>query len=157
MPSLPGAGAKLIKLNPEWTVENAGSTPLEQSLSINDFKGKRLVITLPGAGGFCNKEFDLIKENEAKFKEAGADEVLVVVGTDVLSNAGRGMPNLLQDINLEFAKANNLALDGVQSRYLNRALIAVDPDGNEIAREEAPLLACRPLNALVDFTKKAFG
>lgn len=157
MPSLPGASAKLIKLNPEWTVENAGSTPLEQSLSINDFKGKRLVITLPGAGGFCNKEFDLIKENEAKFKEAGADEVLVVVGTDVLSNAGRGMPNLLQDINLEFAKANKLALDGVQSRYLNRALIAVDPDGNEIAREEAPLLACRPLNALVDFTKKAFG
>ena len=157
MPSLPGAGAKLIKLNPEWTVENAGSTPLEQSLSINDFKGKRLVITLPGAGGFCNKEFDLIKENEAKFKEAGADEVVVVVGTDVLSNAGRGMPNLLQDINLEFAKANKLALDGVQSRYLNRALIAVDPDGNEIAREEAPLLACRPLNALVDFTKKAFG
>lgn len=157
MPSLPGASAKLIKLNPEWTVENAGSTPLEQSLSINDFKGKRLVITLPGAGGFCNKEFDLIKENEAKFKEAGADEVVVVVGTDVLSNAGRGMPNLLQDINLEFAKANKLALDGVQSRYLNRALIAVDPDGNEIAREEAPLLACRPLNALVDFTKKAFG
>lgn len=157
MPSLPGADAKLIKLNPEWTVENAGSTPLEQSLSINDFKGKRLVITLPGAGGFCNKEFDLIKENEAKFKEAGADEVVVVVGTDVLSNAGRGMPNLLQDINLEFAKANKLALDGVQSRYLNRALIAVDPDGNEIAREEAPLLACRPLNGLVDFTKKAFG
>ena len=157
MPSLPGASAKLIKLNPEWTVENAGSTPLEQSLSINDFKGKRLVITLPGAGGFCNKEFDLIKENEAKFKEAGADEVVVVVGTDVLSNAGRGMPNLLQDINLEFAKANKLALDGVQSRYLNRALIAVDPDGNEIAREEAPLLACRPLNGLVDFTKKAFG
>jgi len=157
MPSLPGASAKLIKLNPEWTVENAGSTPLEQSLSINDFKGKRLVITLPGAGGFCNKEFDLIKENEAKFKEAGADEVVVVVGTDVLSNAGRGMPNLLQDINLEFAKANKLALDGVHSRYLNRALIAVDPDGNEIAREEAPLLACRPLNGLVDFTKKAFG
>lgn len=157
MPSLPGASAKLIKLNPEWTVENAGSTPLEQSLSINDFKGKRLVITLPGAGGFCNKEFDLIKENEAKFKEAGADEVVVVVGTDVLSNAGRGMPNLLQDINLEFAKANKLALDGVQSRYLNRALIAVDADGNEIAREEAPLLACRPLNGLVDFAKKAFG
>lgn len=157
MPSLPGADAKLIKLNPEWTVENAGSTPLEQSLSINDFKGKRLVITLPGAGGFCNKEFDLIKDNEAKFKEAGAEEVVVVVGTDVLSNAGRGMPNLLQDINLEFAKANKLALDGVQSRYLNRALIAVDADGNEIAREEAPLLACRPLNALVDFTKKAFG
>lgn len=157
MPSLPGADAKLIKLNPEWTVENAGSTPLEQSLSINDFKGKRLVITLPGAGGFCNKEFDLIKDNEAKFKEAGADEVVVVVGTDVLSNAGRGMPNLLQDINMEFAKANKLALDGVQSRYLNRAVIAVDADGNEIAREEAPLLACRPINALVDFTKKAFG
>ena len=56
MPSLPGADAKLIKLNPEWTVENAGSTPLEQSISINDFKGKRLVLTLPGAGGFCNKE-----------------------------------------------------------------------------------------------------
>ncbi len=157
MPSLPGADAKLIKLNPEWTVENAGSTPLEQSLSINDFKGKRLVLTLPGAGGFCNKEFDLIKENEAKFKEAGADEVVVVVGADILTNAGRGMPNLLQDVNLEFGKANNIALDGVQSRYLNRTAIAVDPDGNEIAREEAPLLACRPLNGLVDFTKKAFG
>ncbi len=157
MPSLPGASAKLIKLNPEWTVENAGSTPLEQSLSINDFKGKRLVITLPGAGGFCNKEFDLIKENEVKFKEAGADEVVVVVGADILTNAGRGMPNLLQDVNLEFAKANNIALEGVQSRYLNRVAIAVDPDGNEIAREEAPLLACRPLNALVDFAKKAFG
>ena len=106
----------MIKLNPEWTVENAGSTPLEQNLSINDFKGKRFVITLPGAGGFCNKEFDLVKDNMDKFKAAGADEVIVVVGTDILSNAGRGLPNLLQDTDLEFAKANKLNLDGVRSR-----------------------------------------
>ena len=114
-------------------------------------------ITLPGAGGFCNKEFDLVKENEGKFKDAGADEVIIIVGTDILSNAGRGLPNLLQDVNMEFAKANGIALDGVQSRYLNRNLIAVDAEGNQIAKEDAPLLACRPLNALVDFTKKAFG
>ena len=126
MATLPGIEAKLIKLNPEWTVENAGSTPLEQNLSINDFKGKRFVITLPGAGGFCNKEFDLVKDNMDKFKAAGADEVIVVVGTDILSNAGRGLPNLLQDTDLEFAKANKLNLDGVRSRYLNRAAIAVD-------------------------------
>ena len=157
MPSLPGSDAKMIKLNPDWTVENAGNTPLEKTVSVNDIKGKRLIITLPGAGGFCNKEFDLVKENEGKFKDAGADEVIIIVGTDILSNAGRGLPNLLQDVNMEFAKANGIALDGVQSRYLNRNLIAVDADGNQIAKEDAPLLACRPLNALVDFTKKAFG
>jgi hypothetical protein len=55
MATLPGNNAKLIRLNPEWSVEKAASTPLEQELSIDDFKGKRLVITLPGAGGFCNK------------------------------------------------------------------------------------------------------
>ncbi len=157
MPSLPGSDAKMIKLNPDWTVDNAGNTPLEKTVSVNDYKGKRLIITLPGAGGFCNKEFDLVKENEEKFKEAGADEVIIIVGTDILSNAGRGLPNLLQDVNLEFGKANGIALDGVQSRYLNRVAIAVDSDGNEIAKEDAPLLACRPLNALLDFTKKAFG
>jgi hypothetical protein len=157
MPSLPGSDAKMIKLNPDWSVENAGNTPLEKEVSINDYSGKRLIITLPGAGGFCNKEFDLVKENEAKFKEAGADEVIVVVGTDILSNAGRGLPNLLQDVNLEFAKANGIALDGVKSRYLERNAIAVDADGNQIAKEEAPLLACRPLNALVDFAKKSFA
>ena len=157
MPSLPGSDAKMIKLNPDWTVENAGNTPLEKTVSVNDIKGKRLIITLPGAGGFCNKEFDLVKENEGKFKDAGADEVIIIVGTDILSNAGRGLPNLLQDVNMEFAKANGIALDGVQSRYLNRNLIAVDAEGNQIAKEDAPLLACRPLNALVDFTKKAFG
>jgi len=157
MPSLPGCDAKLIKLNPDWTVENAGNTPLEKTVSVNDYKGKRLIITLPGAGGFCNKELDIVKENEGKFKEAGADEVIIVVGTDILSNAGRGLPNLLQDVNLEFAKANGIALDGVQSRYLNRTAIAVDSDGNQLAKEDAPLLACRPLNSLVEFTQKAFG
>ena len=100
MAKLAGSDAKMIKLNPEWSVENAGTTPIEQELSINDYKGKRLIITLPGAGGFCNKEFDLVKDNADKFKAAGADEVIVVVGTDILSNAGRGLPNLLQDVNL---------------------------------------------------------
>ena len=157
MASLPGSDAKMIKLNPDWTVDNAGNTPLEKTVSVNDYKGKRLIITLPGAGGFCNKEFDLVKENEGKFKDAGADEVIIIVGSDILTNAGRGQPNLLQDVNMEFAKANGIALEGVQSRYLNRTLIAVDADGNQLAKEDAPLLACRPLNALVDFTKKAFG
>ena len=77
MATLPGKNAKLIRLNPEWSVEKAASTPLEQELSIDDFKGKRLIITLPGAGGFCNKEFDLVKDNQDKFKAAGADDVTV--------------------------------------------------------------------------------
>ena len=157
MATLPGIEAKLIKLNPEWTGENAGSTPLEQNISINDFKGKRLVLTLPGAGGFCNKEFDLVKDNMDKFKAAGADEVIVVVGTDILSNAGRSLPNLLQDTDLEFAKANKLNLDGVRSRYLNRAAIAVDANGEQVEREDAPLLACRTIDALVSTAQKAFG
>ena len=112
MAQLPGIDDKLIKLNPDWTVENAGSTPLEKEVSINDFSGKRLVVTLPGAGGFCNKELDLIKENMGKFKEAGADEIVIVVGTDVLSNAGRGLPNLLQDPDQAFAKANKFPVPG---------------------------------------------
>lgn len=157
MAQLPGIDVKLIKLNPEWSVENAASTPLEQNLSIGDFKGKRLIVTLPGAGGFCNKELDQVKENMDKFKTAGADEVIVVVGTDVLSNAGRGLTNLLQDPDMEFAKANKLQLDGVRSRYLNRSVIAVDADGNEVAREDAELLACRTVDALVGVAKKAFG
>ncbi|MCH8156208.1 MAG: redoxin family protein [Nitrospinae bacterium] len=157
MAQLPGIDVKLIKLNPEWSVENAASTPLEQNLSIGDFKGKRLIVTLPGAGGFCNKELDQVKENMDKFKAAGADEVIVVVGTDVLSNAGRGLTNLLQDPDMEFAKANKLQLDGVRSRYLNRSVIAVDADGNEVAREDAELLACRTMDALVGVAKKAFG
>ena len=49
MAQLPGMDVKLIRLNPEWSVENATSTPLEQNLSIKDFNGKRLIITLPGA------------------------------------------------------------------------------------------------------------
>ena len=53
MAQLPGINVKLIRLNPEWSVENAASTPLEQNLSIKDFTGKRLIITLPGAGGFA--------------------------------------------------------------------------------------------------------
>ena len=157
MAQLPGVDVKLIRLNPEWSVENAGSTPLEQNLSINDFSGKRLIITLPGAGGFCNKEFDQVKDNMDKFKAAGAEEVIVIVGTDILSNAGRGLPNLFQDTDLEFAKANNLQLDGVRSRYLNRAVIAVDSDGNEVAREDADLLGCRTVDALVGVAQKAFG
>ena len=157
MAQLPGADVKLIRLNPEWSVEKAGSTDLEQNLSINDFSGKRLIITLPGAGGFCNQEFDQVKDNMDKFKAAGAEEVIVIVGTDILSNAGRGLPNLLQDTDLEFAKANNLQLDGVRSRYLNRAVIAVDSGGNEVAREDADLLGCRTVDALVGVAQKAFG
>ena len=157
MAQLPGADVKLIRLNPEWSVEKAGSTDLEQNLSINDFSGKRLIITLPGAGGFCNQEFDQVKDNMDKFKAAGAEEVIVIVGTDILSNAGRGLPNLFQDIDLEFAKANKLQLDGVRSRYLNRAVIAIDSDGNEVAREDADLLGCRTVDALVGVAQKAFG
>lgn len=157
MAKLPGENVKLIRLNPEWSVEKAASTPLEQSLSIKDFSGKRLIVTLPGAGGFCNKEFDHIKDNMDKFKAVGAEEIIVVVGTDILSNAGRELPNLFQDPDLEFAKANNLQLDGVRSRYLNRAVIAVDADGNEVARENADLLGCRTADALVNVAQKAFG
>jgi len=157
MAQLPGIDEKLIKLNPDWTVENAASTPLEKEVSVNNFNGKRLVVTLPGAGGFCNKELDLIKENMGKFKDAGADEVVIVVGTDVLSNAGHGLPNLLQDPDQAFAKANKLNLEGVRSRYLNRSAIAVDASGSELAREDAPLLACRTIDSLVDVAKKAFS
>ena len=157
MAKLAGSDVKMIKLNPEWSVENAGSTPLEQELSIDDYKGKRLVITLPGAGGFCNKEFDLVKENEDKFKAAGADEVIVVVGTDILSNAGRGLFNLLQDVSQGFGNANKLTLEGVKSRYLNRAVIAINSNGEEIARENAELLGCRTLDSLLEFAKKAFS
>ena len=98
-----------------------------------------------------------MKDNMDKFKAAGAEEVIVVVGTDILSNASRGIPNLFQDPDLEFAKANNLHLDGVRSRYLNRAVIAVDADGNEVARETADLLGCRTVDALVGVAQKAFG
>ena len=148
MAKLAGSDTKMIKLNPEWSVENAATTPIEQELSIDDYKGKRLIITLPGAGGFCNKEFDLVKDNADKFKAVGADEVIVVVGTDILSNAGRGLPNLLQDISQEF---------GVKSRYLNRAVIAVDENGEEVARENAELLGCRTVDSLLDVAKKAFS
>jgi len=157
MAQLPGVDVKLIRLNPEWSVEKAASTPLEQNLSIKDFSGKRLIITLPGAGGFCNKEFDQVKENMDKFKAAGVDEVIVVVGTDILSNSGRGISNLFQDPDLEFAKANNLNLDGVRSRYLNRSVIAVDASNNEVAREDADLLGCRTIEALIGVAQKAFG
>ena len=157
MATLPGNNAKLIRLNPEWSVENAASTPLEQELSINDFNDKRLIITLPGAGGFCNKEFDLVKDNQDKFKEAGADEVIVVVGTDILSNAGRGLPNILQDVSQDFGNANKLTLEGVKSRYLQRSVIAIDTNGEQIAREDAELLACRTIDALIDVAKKAFS
>jgi len=157
MAKLPGSDAKLIRLNPEWSVEKAASTPIEQELSIDDFKGKRLIITLPGAGGFCNKEFDLVKDNMDKFKAAGADEVVVVVGTDILSNAGRGLPNLLQDVSQEFGNANKLTLEGVKSRYLNRSAIAVDANGEQVIREDADLLGCRTIDGLVETAKKAFS
>ena len=157
MAKLPSSDVKLIRLNPEWSVENAASTPIEQELSIDDFKGKRLIITLPGAGGFCNKEFDLVKDNMDKFKAAGTDEVIVVVGTDILSNAGRGLPSLLQDVSQEFGNANKLTLEGVKSRYLNRSAIAVDANGEQVAREDAELLACRTLDGLVGVAKKAFS
>ena len=157
MAKLAGSDVKMIKLNPEWSVENAATIPIEQELSIDDYKGKRLIITLPGAGGFCNKEFDLIKENEEKFKAAGADEVIVIVGTDILSNAGRGLPNLLQDVNQDFGNANKLTLEGVKSRYLNRAVIAVDANGEQVTREDSELLGCRTLDGLVDVAKKAFA
>ena len=157
MAKLAGSDVKMIKLNPEWSVENAATIPIEQELSIDDYKGKRLIITLPGAGGFCNKEFDLIKENEEKFKAAGADEVIVIVGTDILSNAGRGLPNLLQDVNQGFGNANKLTLEGVKSRYLNRAVIAIDATGEQVTREDSELLGCRTLDGLVDVAKKAFS
>jgi len=157
MAKLAGSDVKMIKLNPEWSVEKAATIPIEQELSIDDYKGKRLIITLPGAGGFCNKEFDLIKENEEKFKAAGADEVIVIVGTDILSNAGRGLPNLLQDVNQDFGNANKLTLEGVKSRYLNRAVIAVDANGEQVTREDSELLGCRTLDGLVDVAKKAFA
>ena len=157
MAKLPGSDVKLIRLNPEWSVENAASTPIEQELSIDDFKGKRLIITLPGAGGFCNKEFDLVKDNMDKFKAAGTEEVIVVVGTDILSNAGRGLPNLLQDVSQEFGNANKLTLEGVKSRYLNRSAIAVDANGEQVAREDAELLACRTVDGLIEVAKKAFS
>ncbi|MDA0691785.1 MAG: redoxin family protein [Nitrospinae bacterium] len=157
MAKLPGIDEKLIKLNPDWTVENAASTPLEKEISVNNFKGKRLVVTLPGAGGFCNKELDLIKENMGKFKDAGADEVIVIVGTDILSNAGRGLPNLLQDPDQAFAKANKLNLEGVRSRYLQRSVIAVDANGEQLGREDAELLGCRTIDGLVEVAKKAFA
>ena len=157
MAKMAGSDVKMIKLNPEWSVENAATIPIEQELSIDDYKGKRLIITLPGAGGFCNKEFDLIKENEEKFKAAGADEVIVIVGTDILSNAGRGLPNLLQDVNQDFGNANKLTLEGVKSRYLNRAVIAVDATGEQVTREDSELLGCRTLDGLVDVAKKAFS
>ena len=157
MAKMAGSDVKMIKLNPEWSVENAATIPIEQELSIDDYKGKRLIITLPGAGGFCNKEFDLIKENEEKFKAAGADEVIVIVGTDILSNAGRGLPNLLQDVNQGFGNANKLTLEGVKSRYLNRAVIAVDATGEQVTREDSELLGCRTLDGLVDVAKKAFS
>lgn len=157
MAKLAGSDVKMIKLNPEWSVENAATIPIEQELSIDDYKGTRLIITLPGAGGFCNKEFDLIKENEEKFKAAGADEVIVIVGTDILSNAGRGLPNLLQDVNQDFGNANKLTLEGVKSRYLNRAVIAVDATGEQVTREDSELLGCRTLDGLVDVAKKAFS
>jgi hypothetical protein len=154
---LPGSNVKLIKLNPEWSVDKAATTPLEQALSIDDFKGRRLIITLPGAGGFCNKELDTIKDNLSKFEEAGADEVIVVVGTDILTNAGKGLPNLLQDVDMKFAEANKLRLDGVKSRYPQRAVIAVDAKGEQVGREDAPLLSCRMLDALVGVAKKSFN
>ena len=157
MAKLPGSDVKLIRLNPEWSVEKAASTPIEQELSIDDFKGKRLIITLPGAGGFCNKEFDLVKDNMDKFKAAGADEVVVVVGTDILSNAGRGLPNLLQDVSQEFGNANKLTLEGVKSRYLHRSAIAVDANGEQVIREDADLLGCRTIDGLVETAKKAFS
>lgn len=156
MAKLPGSDVKLIKLNPEWSVDKAATTPLEKAMSIDDFKGKRLIITLPGAGGFCNKELDTIKDNMPKFKEAGVDEVIVVVGTDILSNAGRGFPNLFQDVDMKFAESNKLKLDGVKSRYLNRAVIAVNATGEQVGREDAPLLACRLIDALLDVAKKSF-
>ncbi len=157
MAKLPGSDAKLIKLNPEWSVDKAASVPIEQNLSVGDIKGNRLIVTLPGAGGFCNQELALVKDNADKFKAAGVDEVVVVVGTDILTNAGHGLPYLLQDVDMEFGKANNLALDGVRSRYLTRSVIAVNADGEQVGREDAELLACRPLNVLIDVAQKAFS
>ena len=44
MAKLAGSDIKMIKLNPEWSVENAATIPIEQELSIDDYKGKRLII-----------------------------------------------------------------------------------------------------------------
>ena len=67
------------------------------------------------------------------------------------------MPNLLQDVNQAFGNANKLTLEGVKSRYLNRAVIAVDENGEEVARENAELLGCRTVDSLLDVAKKAFS
>ena len=45
----------------------------------------------------------------------------------------------------------------MKSRYLNRAVIAVDSNGEQVAREDAELLGCRTLDGLVDVAKKAFS
>ena len=63
----------------------------------------------------------------------------------------------MQDVNQGFGNANKLTLEGVKSRYLNRAAIAIDANGDEIAREDAELLGCRTLDGLVDVAKKAFS
>ncbi|MEC9423595.1 MAG: hypothetical protein VYC01_04540 [Nitrospinota bacterium] len=48
-------------------------------------------------------------------------------------------------------------MEGVKSRYLNRAVIAVDANGEQITREDSELLGCRTLDGLVDVAKKAFA
>ena len=63
----------------------------------------------------------------------------------------------MQDVSQDFGNANKLTLEGVKSRYLNRAVIAVDANGEQVAREDAELLGCRTLNGLVDVAKKAFS
>ena len=92
-----------------------------------------------------------------KFKDAGADEVVVIVGTDILSNAGRGLPHIYQDVSQEFGNANKLTLEGVKSRYLQRSVIAVDASGEQVAREDAELLGCRTLDGLLAVAKKGFS
>ena len=52
---------------------------------------------------------------------------------------------------------STLTLEGVKSRYLQRSVIAVDANGEQVAREDAELLGCRTVDALLDIAKKAFS
>ena len=45
----------------------------------------------------------------------------------------------------------------MKSRYLQRSVIAVDTNGEQVAREDAELLGCRTIDALLDVAKKAFS
>ncbi len=157
MAQQPGLDATIIRLNANWSPDKAEQEPLEEVKTLQDFPGKKVVITLPGAGGFCNKEFASVKENLGRFQQAGADEVFLIVGADILTNASHDLPNIWQDVNLEFAEANGIRLQGVLSRYPERTLMLIDENGEQILKETAPLLACRNIAQLVEQTQEGFA